>query len=616
MSTKVKKMLCPAVIIILLLGYPLSIHAAEADAYIVLDQTNQVIRGFGAASVWCGALSDAYMDTVYSTQGLSINRCRIAPNDNWKSGNYSVWADELSNAKKAIERGAIVFASPWTPPAYMKTSNNTVGGSLSTSYYAEYAQYLRTFADYFADNGAPLYAISLQNEPDWDPDYEGCTWTAEQFRTFLNNYGSIIASSTRIIMPESLNFNHSMSGPTLNDATASSYVSIIGGHLYGGGLEEYPLAVEKGKELWMTEHLLNDQSLTACLTTAKEIHDCMTVANFNAYIWWWIISDANGLYDKSGNIQKRGYVLGQFGKFIRNGYYRVDATYCPQADVYVSAYKGDGQAVIVAINRGSSGISQNFVISGGSIDTMSRYITSSTQDLAEDTASDVSGGSFWAWLPAQSVTTFIGDIEDSETIGVTGVTVSPAELTLTGDTTGQLTATVLPDDATNQAVDWHSSDTTVATVSTTGLVTGIANGTAEITVTTQDGGYSAVCSVTVTGVEEDGDDEGEDEDDTGQTCDSPVSVTLPLTINGTGEYCRVTSGDITYINSWNMALVEINGQDYTNTWSNQMPDRINGNYYIYCVGNYSWSHLEIGGSGGKSNDVVAATGVSVSPGSE
>lgn len=605
MSGKVSKILCPVVtvIIILLLSFPFGIHAAQGDASIALDQTNQVIRGFGAASVWCGALSDAYMDTVYSTQGLSINRCRIAPNDNWESGDYSVWADELSNAKKAIERGAIVFASPWTPPAYMKTSNSTVGGSLSTSYYAEYAQYLKAFADYFADNGAPLYAISLQNEPDWDPDYEGCTWTAEQFHTFLNDYGSIIADSTRIIMPESLNFNHSMSDPTLNDATASSYVSIVGGHLYGAGLEEYPLAVEKGKELWMTEHLLNDQSLSACLTTAKEIHDCMTVANFNAYIWWWIISDANGLYDTSGNIQKRGYVLGQFGKFIRNGYYRVDATDCPQTDVYVSAYKGDGRAVIVAINTGSSDVSQNFVISGGSIGTMARYITSSTQNLAEDTALDASSGSYSAVLPAQSVTTFVGDIEDSETetIGATGVTVSPAELTITGETTGQLTATVLPEDATNQTVNWNSGDTTVATVSTTGLVTGIANGTAEIKATTQDGGYSAVCSVTVSGIEEDGDAEDESEDDPAQTCDAPVSVALPLTINGTGEYCRLTSGDITYINSWGMALVEINGQDYTNTWSNQMPDKINGNYYIYVVGNFPWSHLQIVGSGGTTN---------------
>ncbi len=395
---------------LLVLGPILTVNAAAGVAYIVLDQTNQVIRGFGAASVWCGALSDQYMDTIYKAQGLSINRCRIAPNDNWKSGNYSAWADELSNAKKAVARGAIVFATPWTPPAYMKTNKNTVGGSLSTSYYAEYAQYLKAFADYFKNNGVPLHAISIQNEPDWDPDYEGCTWTAEQFRAFIKSNGSVISSSTRLMMPESLNFNHAMSDPTLNDSTAASLVSIIGGHLYGGGLADYPLAKSKGKELWMTEHLINDQSLTACLTTAKEIHDCMTTANFNAYVWWWIISDANGLYNKSGQVQKRGYVLGQFAKFVRNGYYRVNATSNPTTNIYVSAYKGDGKAVIVAINSGNSAVNQSFAIQNGSVTSVAPFVTSASDNIAARSNLNVSGGQFTASLPAQSVTTFIGGI--------------------------------------------------------------------------------------------------------------------------------------------------------------------------------------------------------------
>jgi len=103
----------------------------------------------------------------------------------------------------------------------------------------------------------------------------------------------------------------------------------------------------------MTEHLLSDQSFPACLTTAKEIHDCLTVGNMNAYVWWWIISNANGLYNKSGVVQKRGYVLGQFAKFVRNGYYRVDATANPSANIYVKGFKGGGKAVIVAINKWS-----------------------------------------------------------------------------------------------------------------------------------------------------------------------------------------------------------------------------------------------------------------------
>ncbi|MDT8718481.1 glucuronoxylanase XynC [Clostridium sp. 19966] len=390
---------------------PISSNAATNSAAINLASKQQVIRGFGAASVWCGALSDSYMDTLYSNIGLSILRVRIAPNENWNKGDYSAWADELSNAKKAAARGAIVFATPWTPPASMKTNNSTIGGSLKTTSYADYAAYLKTFANYFANNGVKLYAISLQNEPDWDPNYEGCQWTADQFKDFIKANGATIASVTKIIMPESLNFNQAMSDPTLNDATAASYVSIIGGHLYGATIKDYPLARSKGKELWMTEHLLNDQSVSACITTAKEINDCMTVGNMNAYCWWWVISDSNGLYNKAGVLQKRPYVLGQFSKFIGNGYYRVDAASNPQTNVYMSAYTGSNKVVIVAINQGNTNVNQNFNIQNGNVSSVSSWVTSASLNMAKSSSDImVSNGSFTASLPAQSVTTFVGNL--------------------------------------------------------------------------------------------------------------------------------------------------------------------------------------------------------------
>lgn len=86
----------------------------------------------------------------------------------------------------------------------------------------------------------------------------------------------------------------------------------------------------------------------------------------------------------------------------------------------------------------------------------------------------------------------------SSTVPVTGVTVSPASLSLTVGQTGQLTATVQPADATNKNVSWSSSNTSVATVNNSGLVTAVAAGSATITVTTQDGGKTATCAVTVT----------------------------------------------------------------------------------------------------------------------
>ena len=89
----------------------------------------------------------------------------------------------------------------------------------------------------------------------------------------------------------------------------------------------------------------------------------------------------------------------------------------------------------------------------------------------------------------------------AQSIAVTGVTVSPTEFTLNYEQTQQLIATVSPANATNKAVEWSSSNTNVATVNSTGLVTaGTNSGAAIITVTTVDGGFEATSTVNVSAV--------------------------------------------------------------------------------------------------------------------
>lgn len=80
---------------------------------------------------------------------------------------------------------------------------------------------------------------------------------------------------------------------------------------------------------------------------------------------------------------------------------------------------------------------------------------------------------------------------------VTGIKVNPTSLSMSKGETKQLTATVEPSNATNRAVSWKSSNTSVATVDASGKVTGVNTGTATITVTTEDGGKTASCSVSV-----------------------------------------------------------------------------------------------------------------------
>jgi uncharacterized protein YjdB len=169
------------------------------------------------------------------------------------------------------------------------------------------------------------------------------------------------------------------------------------------------------------------------------------------------------------------------------------------------------------------------------------------------------------------------------TIPVTGVSVTPTTASVAVGATVTLTATVAPANASNKTVTWASSNTAIATVSSSGVVTGVASGSTLITAVTQSGGFSASATVTVTPVSP-------------TPCTNPVPITLSFTKDGAGEFCWVTSGTVNYVNSWNLQLLEINGVNYTNKWSNALPAKINGNYYIHYVGPFAWSHVEIIGT--------------------
>jgi uncharacterized protein YjdB len=87
--------------------------------------------------------------------------------------------------------------------------------------------------------------------------------------------------------------------------------------------------------------------------------------------------------------------------------------------------------------------------------------------------------------------------QESVTIHVDGVSLSPKTLSLAVGTAGALTATVTPPEADNKAVTWASSNENVATVDENGKVSALAEGTAVITVTAEDGGCTDTCEVTV-----------------------------------------------------------------------------------------------------------------------
>ena len=377
-------------------------------AFVNFNSAAQTIRGFGGATAWMPQLSSAQANALFSNGssqqiGLSILRVRIDPAG---SGN---WGTELANAQAARARGAIVIATPWTPPASLKSNNNVVGGTLKTSSYAAYASHLQSFVNFFASSGVPLYAISMQNEPDANVTYESCSWTGATMDTWVANNSSVL--TTKLMMPESESFTTSYSDPALNDSRAVGHIGIIAGHIYGVSPSGYANAINKGKEVWMTEHYLTGSGISGALAVAKEINDSMSVANYNAYVWWWAHdwpaeNYSFGLIDANANVKAAGYAMGQYSKFVRPGYLRYNSTYTPSSNVFVTAYAGSGHHVIVAINMGSSAVNQPFTIQGATVSSLVPHQTSNSQNLAQLAPVTVSNGTFTYSLPGQSITTF------------------------------------------------------------------------------------------------------------------------------------------------------------------------------------------------------------------
>jgi hypothetical protein len=80
----------------------------------------------------------------------------------------------------------------------------------------------------------------------------------------------------------------------------------------------------------------------------------------------------------------------------------------------------------------------------------------------------------------------------------------------------------------------------------------------------------------------------------GATCSNGTTISVPFTQNGAGEFCWIASSIGNYINSWNLDVLEVNGVSFTNKYASpsNLPAKIDGNYYIYYKGSYSWSHFE------------------------
>ncbi len=396
---------------------------------------HQRIDGFGASSAWRSSWTTPVADMFFSTNtglGLSLLRSRVAP------GGTTI---ENTIMQMARDRGARVWSTPWTPSGGFKSTNQngviSLNGGSFTGNYQGYASVLANYVLSMKNTyGINLYALSIQNEPDFETtNYESCVWTPQQFHDFIPVLSSTLnasnLSSTKIILPESASWsgNTSLYTTTMNDGAVAPLVSIIANHNYvqdnnTGDLTTPGPISSYGKTVWETEVSTTsalDVSITNAMYWAGRIHAFLTVAQVNAWHYWWLATtgpDNQGLASSSDVMTKRGYVVGQYSRFIRPDYFRIGVI-TNSGSALVSAYKDPVSLkfAVVAINSATNAVTQTFNLTNSSlVTTVTPWITSASLSLASQSAVAVSGGAFSYSLPAMSVVTFVGQASNSPPI--------------------------------------------------------------------------------------------------------------------------------------------------------------------------------------------------------
>lgn len=440
--------------------------AAGGPVTVQLDQTRQTIAGFGINNVWKGGWTDQEADKIFdSTKGLGLTILRIGMGDDGNVYNGTSCWDDI---KKAKARGLkYVIGSTWSPPGDWKTAHPYVsdpkndGGYLKPEYYSQWADRIAAFpAKVKAGSGMDLYAMSIANEPDFascgsnepcNGNYVTTLYNDTQIVNLLKVAGpKLHAAGCKVMAPEASEWLHVWSntsaccsvpggkpstdplkgkgydyGHTLfKDKTAWALLDILGVHQYDTQVAEpWPSDVPEKKPIFQTEMSgvkwwpdgVPATDIDNGIAVAGWIHNALTVGEASGWCYWWwqAMGDTNeGLLLANGTDTKRHYTYGNFSRFVRPGYVRVEITGNVPKDVLLSAYKGtDGTIVIVAINKSTASVTVPITISGGTVPaSMTPWVTSaSTNDnLAAKTAVSASGGILTVTLGSKTVTTFVG----------------------------------------------------------------------------------------------------------------------------------------------------------------------------------------------------------------
>ena len=343
---------------------------------------NQFVRGFGVMDCAWGNFPNFTLEDVENMYnpdklGYNILRNMILPHNenpvdmlqdftNTDAGLYFYETVRIVNGY-----GGYVLSSPWTPPAVWKSNNSTIGtnGSLREIYYRQYANYLRTFAQAMANNGAPIYTISIQNEPNHEANYDGCNWTPNQMMDFFVRMGYFtkagVTGTDNINWPtdipgygggKALPYVFAMSGSSannpnihnaaLNNPNAKKNLAIVSRHPYGSrninlaGLgnpdsrgNHNATYGDDPREVWQTEFNLNtvtnynlDSQYHYLWAVMNSIDIHIRNNHENVYVWWagkrFYSMIGEGEYStRPSQILPRAWAMAHYAKFANETYH-------------------------------------------------------------------------------------------------------------------------------------------------------------------------------------------------------------------------------------------------------------------------------------------------------
>lgn len=274
---------------------PIRARVARGDIVIDVDDrvTYQTMVGFGAAvtdasayliNQTLGSGREAVLRDLFDPRsglGLSFIRVPMGASD-FSPTHYTYDDRPAGQAHDALTRFSIdadrahklpvlrralalnpqlrIVASPWSAPAWMKSNGSLIQGTLQRDSYGHFADYLRRFVRAYEAEGVPIFAITVQNEPAFEPpDYPGMRLSAAARAELIGQHvGPLFVASS--IQARILDWDHNWDHPeeplaVLGDSIARRFVSGVAWHCYAGsvGAQEIVRAAHPDKDVYFTE---------------------------------------------------------------------------------------------------------------------------------------------------------------------------------------------------------------------------------------------------------------------------------------------------------------------------------------------------------------------------